>query len=271
MEITLPNSQADHSFRSVAGKRSNGRAVYLGDPRLALLGRSPVGVEKSALTTPCPVAAGSVFSGKVQGKPTVRNFRGGRGNPKLDRARRALLPYSAVHHSCPRGKKSGEEIREEIRCQFIILRNPVSVHHSLRNPVSVHHSEKSGVSSSFWKKSGVSSSFLPEKMNRHRITCGSTPDYVRLDTGLRAARRYYEALRLPDVPLAALRFLRLAIPSLRPSFVPDGPGHGAVDPPGVGKPGLRPAFRWRRQGLPSSRGTLVIIRHVLRPRWDQAG
>ena len=43
------------------------------------------------------------------------------------------------------------------------------------------------------------------------------------------ARRYYEVLRLPDVPFAALRFLRLAIPSLRPSFVPDGPGHGAVD------------------------------------------
>ena len=66
MEITLPNSQGNQSFRSVAGKRSNGRAVYLGDPGLALLGRSPVGVEKSALTTPCPVAAGSVFSGKVQ-------------------------------------------------------------------------------------------------------------------------------------------------------------------------------------------------------------
>src|SRR5208337_4314964 len=43
------------------------------------------------------------------GKPTVRNFRGGRGNPKLDRARRAPLPYSAVHHS--RGKSGGE-----IRC-----------------------------------------------------------------------------------------------------------------------------------------------------------
>ena len=52
MEITLPNSQGNQSFRSVAGKRSNGRAVYLGDPRLVLLGRSPVGVEKSALTTP---------------------------------------------------------------------------------------------------------------------------------------------------------------------------------------------------------------------------
>ena len=47
MEITLPNSQGNQSFRSVAGKRSNGRAVYLGDPGLALLGRSPVGVEKS--------------------------------------------------------------------------------------------------------------------------------------------------------------------------------------------------------------------------------
>ena len=47
VEITLPNSQGNQSFRSVAGKRSGGRAVYLGDPRLALLGRSPVGAEKS--------------------------------------------------------------------------------------------------------------------------------------------------------------------------------------------------------------------------------
>src|SRR5271157_448984 len=30
------------------------------------------------------------------GKPAVRNFRGGRGNPKLNRARRAPLPYSAL-------------------------------------------------------------------------------------------------------------------------------------------------------------------------------
>jgi hypothetical protein len=76
VEITLPNSQADQSFRSVAGKRSNGRAVYLGDPRLALLGRSRVGVEKSALTTPCPVAAGSVFSGKVQTEVKLRIDKG---------------------------------------------------------------------------------------------------------------------------------------------------------------------------------------------------
>ena len=47
VEITLPNSQGNQSFRSVAGKRSSGRAVYLGDPRLALLGRSPGRAEKS--------------------------------------------------------------------------------------------------------------------------------------------------------------------------------------------------------------------------------
>ena len=45
MEITLPNSQSNQSFRSVAGKRSSGRAVYLGDPRLALMSRSLVGAE----------------------------------------------------------------------------------------------------------------------------------------------------------------------------------------------------------------------------------
>src|SRR4051794_16147723 len=79
-------------------------------------------------------------------------------------------------------------------------------------------------------------------------------------------------LRLPTVPLAALRFLRLAIPPVRPLFVPDGPGRGAVDRPGVGHPALPSGFKeWRRQGLPSSRGTLVTIRSVLRPRRDRAG
>src|SRR5208337_4655597 len=37
-------------------------------------------------------------------------------------------------------------------------------------------------------------------------------------------QRYYEVLRLPAAHFAALRFLRLAIPSLRPLFVPPGPG-----------------------------------------------
>ena len=35
--------------------------------------------------------------------------------------------------------------------------------------------------------------------------------------------RYYEMLRLPAAHFAVLRFLRLAIPSLRPWFVPPGP------------------------------------------------
>jgi hypothetical protein len=38
--------------------------------------------------------------------------------------------------------------------------------------------------------------------------------------------RYYGTLRLPAAPLAALRYLRLAIPSFRPSFVPVGLGRG---------------------------------------------
>jgi len=38
-------------------------------------------------------------------------------------------------------------------------------------------------------------------------------------------------------------------------FVPDGPGRGTADHPGVGKPGLRPAmFRWRRAGAPKFPG-----------------
>src|SRR3954453_10214495 len=39
-------------------------------------------------------------------------------------------------------------------------------------------------------------------------------------------RRYYGVLRLLAVLLAALRFLRLAIPPSRPSFVPVGLGRG---------------------------------------------
>ena len=37
-------------------------------------------------------------------------------------------------------------------------------------------------------------------------------------------RRYYGALRLLAARFAALRFLRLAIPSFRPGFVPTGSG-----------------------------------------------
>src|SRR5208337_1662468 len=78
------------------------------------------------------------------GKPTVRNFRGGRGNPKLDRARRAPLPYSAVHHS---SGNSG------VSSSFLPVGTPVSVHHScpweLRCQFIILARGNSGVSSSF--------------------------------------------------------------------------------------------------------------------------
>src|SRR5271157_2515369 len=63
-------------------------------------------------------------------------------------------------------------------------------------------------------------------------------------------QRYYEVLRLPAAHFAALRFLRLAIPSLRPLFVPPGPGRGAVDQSGVGGRYLRPPCSMETTGSP---------------------
>src|SRR5208337_1904353 len=63
-------------------------------------------------------------------------------------------------------------------------------------------------------------------------------------------QRYYEVLRLPAAPFAALRFLRLAIPSLRPLFVPPGPGRGAVDQSGVGRRYLQPPCSMETTGSP---------------------
>ena len=75
-------------------------------------------------------------------------------------------------------------------------------------------------------------------------------------------RRYYGALRLLAVHLAALRFLRLAIPSFRPRFVPTGSGRKPwINLELVSRAPSRQS-RWRRQGLPSSRETRAIIRHV---------
>jgi hypothetical protein len=75
-------------------------------------------------------------------------------------------------------------------------------------------------------------------------------------------RRYYGALRLLAVHLAALRFLRLASTTVSSPIRPHRLGTGAVDQPGVGKPGSSRQPRWRPQGLPSSRETRLIIRHV---------
>ena len=63
-------------------------------------------------------------------------------------------------------------------------------------------------------------------------------------------RRYYGALRLPAARFATLRFLRWAIPSLRPLFVPPGPGRGAVDQSGVGRRYLQPPCSMETTGSP---------------------
>ena len=66
-------------------------------------------------------------------------------------------------------------------------------------------------------------------------------------------QRYYEMLRLPAAHFAALRFLRLAIPSLRPWFVPPAPdAEPWINRELVGGISSRLA-RWKRQGLPGSR------------------
>jgi hypothetical protein len=63
-------------------------------------------------------------------------------------------------------------------------------------------------------------------------------------------RRYYGVLRLLAVHLAALRFLRMAIAIVSSPFRPHRLGTGAVDQPGVGKPGLQPAVSMETAGSP---------------------
>ena len=66
-------------------------------------------------------------------------------------------------------------------------------------------------------------------------------------------QQYYETLRLPAVRLAALRFLRLAIPSFRPWFVPTA-WDLTVDHPGVGLPGSRRLLSMETTGSPKFPG-----------------
>ena len=75
-------------------------------------------------------------------------------------------------------------------------------------------------------------------------------------------QHYYGALRLLAARLAALRFLRLAIPSVRPQFVPTGSGREPWINLELLSRGSSRQSRWRQQGLPSSRETHLIIRHV---------
>ena len=85
-------------------------------------------------------------------------------------------------------------------------------------------------------------------MRRHPLP---SPGSLRL---VPLGQQYYETLRLPAAHFAALRFLRLAIPSLRPLFVPPGPGRGAVDQAGVGGRYLRPPCSMETAGSPKFPG-----------------
>ncbi len=86
------------------------------------------------------------------------------------------------------------------------------------------------------------------------------------------AQRYYETLRLPDSLLAALRFLRLAIPWSVCVSSPFGHRRTADGSSWSLLYRLLPirSSSENCQDLPSSRGTPVIIRPVLGPRRDQA-
>jgi len=82
---------------------------------------------------------------------------------------------------------------------------------------------------------------------------------------------YYETLRFPDSLLAALRFLRLAIPRSVCFSSPFGPRHPADGSSRSLLYRLLPSRSSSRncQDLPSSRGTLVTMRPALRPRRDR--
>jgi len=67
------------------------------------------------------------------------------------------------------------------------------------------------------------------------------PSLPRVPRVVPLAQRYYETLRLLAAPFAALRFLRLAIPSFRPQFVPTGSGREPWISLEFGKPGSGPA------------------------------
>ena len=89
---------------------------------------------------------------------------------------------------------------------------------------------------------------------------GAPPSLHGVGRAVPPLQHYYGALRLLAALLAALRFLRLAIPSVRPQFVPTGSGREPwINLELVSRDSSRQA-RWRRKGLPSSRETRSIIR-----------
>ncbi len=88
----------------------------------------------------------------------------------------------------------------------------------------------------------------------------STTRHPLRSTGSGRARSPASSL-LWGTPTPCRPSRRTSFPSLGDTIVsspvrPHRLGTGAVDQPGVGKPGSSRQSRWRRQGLPSSRGTL---------------
>src|SRR5271170_8020130 len=72
-----------------------------------------------------------------------------------------------------------------------------------------------------WTRNQVSAYLACFPPTVHKMASPSLPRVPRV---VPLAQRYYETLRLLVVHFAALRFLRLAIPSFRPRFVPTGSG-----------------------------------------------
>ena len=92
----------------------------------------------------------------------------------------------------------------------------------------------------------------------------ASPSLPRVPRVVPLAQRYYETLRPPDKLFAALRFLRLAIPRSACVSSPFGRRRRAD---GSSRSLLYRLLPIRLssgncQGRPSSRGTLLIIRHV---------
>ena len=84
----------------------------------------------------------------------------------------------------------------------------------------------------------------------------ASPSLPRVPRVVPLAQRYYETLRLLAAHLAALRFLRLAIPSFVPCSSPPARDR-AVDQPGVGKPVLQPAVTMETAGSPKFPGNPI--------------
>ena len=93
----------------------------------------------------------------------------------------------------------------------------------------------------------------------HRVPVGPVP----------LLPRYYDALRLPTVHSAALRFLRLAVPRGRLRFAPAG--HKRQPPAGqaIFMARLRPYLHVETAGPPTFLGNPLCLCPALRPRRDQ--